>query len=92
MAMKGSAGMPRRVTINNEKKLLEIHLLSLEKIIYTGTNYDEVKRLCGDKVLAPYFCMGFSMLSVDTGEGFVSVNEGDTIVREDDGSLRIVKT
>ena len=76
---------------NNEKKLLEIHLLSLEKIIYTGTNYDEVKRLCGDKVLAPYFCMGFSMLSVDTGEGFVSVNEGDTIVREDDGSLRIEK-
>ena len=83
--------MQWRITINNEKKLLEIHLLSLEKIIYTGTNYDEVKRLCGDKVLAPYFCMGFSMLSVDTGEGFVSVNEGDTIVREDDGSLRIEK-
>ena len=91
MAMKGSAGMQWRITINNVKKLLEIHLLSLEKIIYTGTNYDEVKRLCGDKVLAPYFCMGFSMLSVDTGEGFVSVNEGDTIVREDDGSLRIEK-
>ena len=91
MAMKGSAGMQWRITINNEKKLLEIHLLSLEKIIYTGTNYDEVKRLCGDKVLAPYFCMGFSMLSVDTGEGFVSVNEGDTIVREDDGSLRVEK-
>ena len=63
----------------------------MQKIIFTGTNYDEVKRLCGDKVLAPYFCMGFSMLSVDTGEGFVSVNEGDTIVREDDGSLRIEK-
>jgi len=91
MAMKGSAGMQWRITINNEKKLLEIQLLSLEKIIYTGTNYDEVKRLCGDKILAPYFCMGFSMLSVDTGEGFVSVNEGDTIVREDDGSLRIEK-
>ena len=91
MAMKGSAGMQWRITINNEKKLLEIHLLSLEKIIYTGTSYDEVKRLCGDKVLAPYFCMGYSMLSVDTGEGFVSVNEGDTIVREDDGSLRIEK-
>jgi len=83
--------MQWRITINNEKKLLEIQLLSLEKIIYTGTNYDEVKRLCGDKILAPYFCMGFSMLSVDTGEGFVSVNEGDTIVREDDGSLRIEK-
>jgi hypothetical protein len=29
------------------------------------------------------------MLSVNTGEGFVSVNEGDVIVLEDDGSLRI---
>ena len=64
---------------------------SMQKLLYTGTNYDEVKRLCGDKVLAPYFCMGFSMLSVDTGEGFVSVNEGDVIVQEDDGSLRIEK-
>ena len=64
----------------------------MKTVVYTGTNYDEVKQLCGDKVLAPYFCMGFSMLSVDTGDGFVSVNEGDTIVREDDGSLRIVKT
>lgn len=64
----------------------------MKTVVYTGTNYDEVKRLCGDKVLAPYFCMGFSMLSVDTGDGFVSVNEGDTIVREDDSSLRIVKT
>ena len=63
----------------------------MQHITYTGTNYDEVEQLCGDKVLAPYFCMGFSMLSVDTGEGFVSVNEGDTIVREDDGSLRIEK-
>ena len=61
----------------------------MEKVFYTGTNYEEIKRLCGDKVLAPYFCMGFSILSVDTGEGFVSVYEGDTIVREDDGSLRV---
>lgn len=63
----------------------------MKKVQYTGTNYDEVKRLCGDKVLAPYFCMGFSMLSVDTGEGFVSVNEGDAIILEDDGTLRIEK-
>lgn len=63
----------------------------MKTVVYTGTNYDEVKQLCGDKVLAQYFCMGFSMLSVDMGEGFVSVNEGDTIVREDDGSLRIEK-
>ena len=62
----------------------------MKSLLYTGTNYDEVKRLCGDKVLAPYFCMGFSMLSLDTGEGFVTVNEGDTIVLGDDGSLRII--
>ena len=35
--------------------------------------------------------MGFSMLSVDAGDGFVTVNEGDTIVLEDDGTLRIEK-
>lgn len=63
----------------------------MQKLTFTGLNYDEVKRLCGDKVLAPYFCMGFSMLSVETGEGYVSVNEGDTIVLEDDGSLRVEK-
>ena len=61
------------------------------KLQYTGTNYDDVKKLCGDRVLAPYFCMGFSMLSVDTGEGYESVNEGDVIVLEDDGTLRVEK-
>ena len=63
----------------------------MERIIYTGTNYEEVKRLCGDRVLAPYFCMGFSMLSVDTGEGYESVNEGDAVIREDDETLRVEK-
>lgn len=63
----------------------------MQNLQYTGTNYDEVKQLCGDRVLAPYFCMGFSMLSVDTGDGFVSVNEGDVIVLEDDGRLKVVK-
>jgi hypothetical protein len=63
----------------------------MERIIYTGTNYEEVKRLCGDRVLAPYFCMGFSMLSVDTGEGYESVNEGDAVIKEDDGTLRVEK-
>ena len=63
--------------------------MHMKKVIYTGTNYDEVRHLCGDRVLAPYFCMGFSMLSVNTGEGYVSVNEGDTIVLEDDGSIRV---
>ena len=66
-------------------------VMAMKILTYTGTNYDEVKRLCGDRVLAPYFCMGFSMLSVDTGNGFVTVNEGDTIVLEDDGSLRVEK-
>ena len=61
----------------------------MESLIYTGSNYDEVKHLCGDRVLAPYFCMGFSMLSLDTGDGFVTVNEGDTIIREDDGTLHV---
>lgn len=60
------------------------------KVKYTGTNYEEVKDLCGDKVLAPYFCMGFSMLSLLTEDGFVTVNEGDTIILEDDGSFRVV--
>ena len=63
----------------------------MQKLLYTGTNYDEVKQLCGDRVLAPYFCMGFSMLSVDAGEGYESVNEGDAVVLEDDGSLRVEK-
>ena len=63
----------------------------MKRVQYTGNNYEEIKRLCGDKVLAPYFCMGFSMLSVDTGEGFVSVNEGDAVIQEDDGSLSIEK-
>jgi len=63
----------------------------MQRIYYTGSNFDEVKRMCGDRVLAPYFCMGFTMLSVDTGEGFVSVNEGDAIVLEDDGALRVEK-
>lgn len=61
----------------------------MKRIQYTGTNYEEIKALCGDRLLAPYFCMGFSMLSVDTGAGFESVNEGDTVVLDDDGSLRI---
>ena len=60
------------------------------KVKYTGTNSEEVKDLCGDTVLAPYFCMGFSMLSLLTEDGFVTVNEGDTIILEDDGSFRVV--
>ena len=61
----------------------------MEKIQFIGTNYDDIKRLCGDKVLAPYFCMGFEMLSVATEEGFISVNAGDWIVIDEDGKVRL---
>ena len=63
----------------------------MRKIQYTGTNFQEVKELCGDKVLAPYFCMGFSMLSLLTDDGFVSVNEGDTILLDDSGRLSVLR-
>ena len=62
----------------------------MERLVYTGTNFEEVKRFCGDKVLAPYFCMGFSMLSLDTPEGLVTVNEGDTILRAPDGTFSVL--
>ncbi|MBR3745015.1 MAG: hypothetical protein IKN31_07960 [Bacteroidales bacterium] len=61
----------------------------MQCIQYTGNNYDEIKRFCGDKVLAPYFCMGFSMLSLETAEGWVSVNEGDFIVKDSSGVLYV---
>lgn len=58
-------------------------------IQYTGTNYKQVKEFAGKKVLAPYFCMGFSMLSLLTKEGFITVNEGDWIVKGEDGEFYI---
>lgn len=60
------------------------------KIQYTGLNYAEIKQFCGEKVLAPYFCMGFSMLSLQTRDGYVSVNEGDWIEKDGDGEFRVV--
>ena len=59
----------------------------MTRIQYTGSNYDELKALLGDKLLAPYFCMGFTMLSVLTDEGFISVQEGDYIEIDDDGKV-----
>ena len=59
------------------------------RIQYTGTNYEEVKALCGDKVLAPYFCMGFTMLSLMTDAGFETVHECDTIVQDDEGKFHV---
>lgn len=62
----------------------------MRKVQYTGNNFDEIKELCGDKILAPYFCMGFSMLSLLTDDGFVTVNEGDTILLDDSGKFTVV--
>ena len=59
----------------------------MTRIQYTGSNYDELKFLLGDKLLAPYFCMGFTMLSVMTDEGFISVQEGDFIEVDDNGNV-----
>ena len=61
----------------------------MRKVQYTGNNFDEIKELCGDKILAPYFCMGFSMLSLMTDDGFVTVNEGDTVVLDDSGKFTV---
>lgn len=61
----------------------------MESIQYTGTNYAQIKAFAKDKVLAPYFCMGFNMLSLQTKEGFVTVNEGDFIIKGDDGEFYI---
>ena len=63
--------------------------MAITRIQYTGNNYDELKAVLGDRLLAPYFCMGFSMLSVLTSDGFVSVNEGDYVVVSEDGSVTI---
>jgi hypothetical protein len=59
----------------------------MTRIQYTGSNYDELKSLLGDKLLAPYFCMGFTMLSVLTDDGFISVQEGDFIEVDDNGKV-----
>ena len=61
----------------------------MQKVQYTGDNFEEIKQMCGDKILAPYFCMGFSMLSLMTDGGFVSVNEGDFIILSDDGTFSV---
>ena len=58
----------------------------MTKIPYTGTNQAEFKAILGDRVLDPYFCMGLTILSI---LGFVNVQEGDIVVIDDDGSIRI---
>lgn len=59
------------------------------RIQYTGNNYDELKRLLGDRLLAPYDCMGFSMLSLMTDDGPVTIHEGGFVTLHPDGSVTI---
>ena len=60
----------------------------MTKLTYTGTNQAEFKEILGDKVLEPYFCMGLTILSILTDDGFVNIQEGDIVVIGDDGSIR----
>ena len=59
----------------------------MTRIQYTGTNFDEIKAILGDKLLAPYFCMGITMLSVLTDDGFLTVQEGDYVEVDDNGNV-----
>ena len=61
--------------------------MAMTRIQYTGNNYDELKAVLGDRLLAPYFCMGFTMPSVLTPDGPVNVNECDYVVISDDGTI-----
>lgn len=59
------------------------------KIQYTGLNYLAVQEFCEGRLLAPYACMGFSMLSLMTDDGFVTVHEGDWILKDEHGILTV---
>ena len=84
--MSGNPYLCCDLTLKSDKDTME---KDMKKIQYTGFNYVQVKEFCGEKVLDPYFCMGFSMLSLLTDEGFMTVHEGDTLVRDDQGEIRI---
>lgn len=64
----------------------------MTKLQYTGTNFPEVKALCGNSVLAPYECMGITMLSLMTADGFATIHEGDYIVLDDTGEFSVCKS
>ena len=59
----------------------------MTRIQYTGSNYDELKALLGDRLLAPYFCMGLTMLSVLTPDG--PINEADYVVIGENGEITV---
>lgn len=61
----------------------------MTRIQYTGSNYDELKAILGDRLLAPYFCMGFTMLSILTDDGPINVNEADYVVIGENGEISI---
>ena len=61
----------------------------MTRIQYAGSNYDELKAILGDRLLAPYFCMGITMLSILTDDGAITVNEADYVVIGDDGQIII---
>ena len=61
----------------------------MTRIQYTGSNYDELKAILGDRLLAPYFCMGITMLSILTDEGPITVNEADYVVIGNAGQISI---
>lgn len=61
----------------------------MKKVQYTGLNYNEIREFSDNRILAPYECMGFSMLSMLTDEGYITVNEGDWVCKDDDGKLSI---
>lgn len=68
----------------------QIKQTDMEKIQFLGNNADEVKEFCGEGcMVSPYFGMGFSMLSIISPDGIITVNEGDYLVKDADGSLRV---
>ena len=65
--------------------------MSRKSILYTGGNLQEIKQLCGDKLMAPYYCMGFSILTLLTESGTLTIDEGDTVVLEENGCIHVEK-
>lgn len=61
----------------------------MTRIQYTCTNYDELKAILGNRLLAPYFCMGLTMLSILTDNGTITVNEADYVVIGENGQISV---
>lgn len=61
----------------------------MKKIQYTGMNFAEIQEFTDNKVLAPYEGIGTSILSILTDDGLLTVNEGDWLVCDDEGSYSV---